>query len=75
MTAAKAKVIIDELVLRSATSLFDVGVASAATERRNLDRHWRNARTLDSHNPASSKAHHIGNYEINGTRLPGVGFF
>jgi alkylation response protein AidB-like acyl-CoA dehydrogenase len=40
VAAAKAKVIVDELALRSATALFDVGGASAATQRKNLDRHW-----------------------------------
>ena len=75
IASAKAKVIVDELALRSATALFDVGGASAATHRKNLDRHWRNARTLSSHNPASYKAQAIGGYEINGTRLPSLGFF
>jgi alkylation response protein AidB-like acyl-CoA dehydrogenase len=75
VAAAKAKVITDELALRSATALFDVGGASAATQRQNLDRHWRNARTLSTHNPASYKAQAIGAWEIEGKRLPGLGFF
>jgi alkylation response protein AidB-like acyl-CoA dehydrogenase len=75
IAAAKAKVMIDELVLRSGTALFDVGGASAATRGKNLDRHWRNARTLCSHNPASYKAQALGAFELNGTPLPGLGFF
>jgi alkylation response protein AidB-like acyl-CoA dehydrogenase len=75
VAAAKAKVIVDELALRSATALFDAGGASAATLRKNLDRHWRNARTLASHNPAAYKAQLLGAYELHGTRLPGLGFF
>ncbi|GJD49449.1 putative FMNH2-dependent monooxygenase SfnC [Methylobacterium crusticola] len=75
VAAAKTKVVVDELVLRSATALFDVGGASAATLRQNLDRHWRNARTLSSHNPASYKALAVGAYELHGTELPGIGFF
>jgi alkylation response protein AidB-like acyl-CoA dehydrogenase len=75
VAAAKAKVIADELALRSATALFDVGGASAATQRQNLDRHWRNARTLSTHNPASYKAQALGAWEVLGTRLPGLGFF
>ncbi len=75
VAAAKAKVIVDELVLRSTTALFDVGGASAATRQKNLDRHWRNARTLSSHNPASYKAQAVGAFEVNGTRLPSSGFF
>ena len=65
----------DELTLRSATALFDVGGASAATKGKNLDRHWRNARTLASHNPAVYKAQLVGAYELHGTRLPPLGFF
>jgi alkylation response protein AidB-like acyl-CoA dehydrogenase len=74
IAAAKAKVIVDELALRSATALFDVGGASAATRGKNLDRHWRNARTPASHNPASYKAQALGAYELHGTRLPTLGF-
>jgi alkylation response protein AidB-like acyl-CoA dehydrogenase len=73
--AAKAKVVVDELTLRSATALFDVGGASAATKGKNLDRHWRNARTLASHNPAVYKAQLVGAHELHGTRLPALGFF
>jgi alkylation response protein AidB-like acyl-CoA dehydrogenase len=75
VAAAKAKVIVDELALRSATALFDVGGASAATRVKNLDRHWRNARTLSSHNPASYKAQALGAYELHGKTLPTLGFF
>ncbi|MDO9711445.1 acyl-CoA dehydrogenase family protein [Paracraurococcus lichenis] len=75
VATAKAKVIVDELVLRSTNALFDVGGASAATRPKNLDRHWRNARTLASHNPAAYKAQLLGKYELHGTLLPGLGFF
>ncbi|HEY0201913.1 MAG TPA: acyl-CoA dehydrogenase family protein, partial [Burkholderiaceae bacterium] len=73
--AAKAKILVDELVQRAAARLFDVGGASSTRRSLNLDRHWRNARTLASHNPAAYKAQAIGNYEINGTFLPEKGFF
>jgi alkylation response protein AidB-like acyl-CoA dehydrogenase len=75
LAAAKAKVIVDELALRSATALFDVGGPSAATRGKNLDRHWRNARTLSSHNPASYKAQALGAYELHGTHPPTLGSF
>ncbi|HEY9621786.1 MAG TPA: acyl-CoA dehydrogenase family protein [Crinalium sp.] len=75
LSAAKAKVVVDELALRSATLLFDVGGASSTKKSYNLDRHWRNSRTLSSHNPNPLKARAIGNYEINGTPLPTKGFF
>ncbi|MBV9384805.1 MAG: hypothetical protein JOZ78_00080 [Chroococcidiopsidaceae cyanobacterium CP_BM_ER_R8_30] len=75
LSAAKAKLVVDELALRSATLLFDMGGASTTKKSYNLDRHWRNARTLSSHNPNPFKARAIGNYEINGTPLPTKGFF
>ncbi|MBD2471399.1 acyl-CoA dehydrogenase family protein [Nostoc sp. FACHB-145] len=73
--AAKAKLIVDDLALKSATLLFEVGGASTTKKSSNLDRHWRNARTLASHNPGHFKARAIGDYEINTTPLPQRGFF
>jgi alkylation response protein AidB-like acyl-CoA dehydrogenase len=75
MRASQAKIVADELAIKSGGLLFDVGGASATKRETNLDRHWRNARTLASHNPASYKAQVIGALEINGTPLPAKGFF
>ena len=75
LLAAKAKIITDELAIRSGSLLFDVGAASATKKETNFDRHWRNARTLSSHNPTTYKARSIGDFEINGTPLPAKGFF
>jgi alkylation response protein AidB-like acyl-CoA dehydrogenase len=75
LRAAKAKVVVDELTIRSASLLLDVGGASATKRAYNLDRHWRNARTLASHNPGTYKARAIGDHVINGAPLPGGGFF
>jgi alkylation response protein AidB-like acyl-CoA dehydrogenase len=73
--AAKAQVIVAELAPRAAELLFGVGGASATSRELNLDRHWRNARTLASHNPAMYKARAIGDLLINEQRLPANGFF
>lgn len=75
LLSAKAKIVVDELAIRSGGLLFDVGGASATKRSDNLDRHWRNARTLASHNPGTYKARAIGDYEVNGTPLPAKGFF
>lgn len=56
MLAAQAKVMVDELAPRAATALFDVGGSSAIKRSADLDRHWRNIRTLSSHNPTTYKA-------------------
>jgi alkylation response protein AidB-like acyl-CoA dehydrogenase/SAM-dependent methyltransferase len=63
----KAQVIISELVPRSATLLFDALGASATSIGRDLDRHWRNARTVASHNPVVFKQRAIGDWVLNGT--------
>lgn len=70
LQAAKAKVIIDELALKAASLLFEVGGASATRTSAHLDRHWRNIRTIASHNPAVYKARAIGNLVVNGEELP-----
>ena len=53
-------------VLEATTLLFEVGGASATSETRRFDRHWRNARTLASHNPAIYRERVLGNYYLNG---------
>ena len=75
LRAAQAKVVVDAQTQRIAAALFDVGGASATRQSRNLDRHWRNARTLASHNPTLYKARAIGDHLINDAALPQNGFF
>lgn len=73
--SAQVKVLVDELALRAASSLFDVGGASLAARDLGLDRYWRNIRTIVSHNPSSLKARSLGQYELTGQLLPDGGFF
>jgi alkylation response protein AidB-like acyl-CoA dehydrogenase len=75
LLSAKAKIVADEYAIRGGSLLFDVGGASATKKVTNFDRHWRNARTLSSHNPTTYKARSIGQFEISGTPLPAKGFF
>ena len=51
---------------RRACSMRSVRRRPAA--RRALDRHWRNARTVSSHNPLVYKARIVGDWVINGAR-------
>ncbi|SOY92883.1 Acyl-CoA dehydrogenase, putative DBT sulfur dioxygenase [Cupriavidus taiwanensis] len=67
LDASRAQVGMLDLVLGAAGRLFDVGGASALDAAHQLDRHWRNARTLASHNPAIYKARIVGDHAINGT--------
>lgn len=75
LLAAKTKVGIEELALRAGGDLFAVGGASATRASAHLDRHWRNLRTLFSHNPTPYKARAVGDHLVNGVELPLVGFF
>lgn len=68
----QAQVLATDAVPDAATRLFEVGGASATERSRALDRHWRNARTVASHNPASFKARTIGAWEVSGTGPLGV---
>ena len=67
LQAASAKVVVDALAQKAASQMFDVGGASVVRQAHLLDRHWRNIRTLASHNPTSYKAQAIGAYYVRGT--------
>jgi alkylation response protein AidB-like acyl-CoA dehydrogenase len=62
----RAQQMVLPLVLKATTDLFEVGGASAVGNDFALDRHWRNARTIASHNPAIQRKRSIGDYELNG---------
>ncbi|WP_217547761.1 acyl-CoA dehydrogenase family protein [Pantoea sp. GbtcB22] len=70
--AGQAQVIASEWVTRAATELFDALGASDTRVSKALDRHWRNARTLSSHNPVVYKARDIGDWKVNGTAPTGI---
>jgi alkylation response protein AidB-like acyl-CoA dehydrogenase len=74
LRAAQAKVAVDELAQRSGWLVFEAGGASATKRSANLDRHWRNARTITSHNPSLYKTRAIGDLAVNGTELPQTWF-
>ncbi|GAA1775456.1 hypothetical protein GCM10009712_24200 [Pseudarthrobacter sulfonivorans] len=56
----------------AAQQLFDITGASSTSKSKSLDRHWRNARTVSTHNPAVFKARIVGDYEVNGTTPEGL---
>jgi len=70
--SAKAQVVVSELIQRATTELFNALGASDIREGKSLDRHWRNARTVSSHNPLIYKARIVGDWVINGTEPPFV---
>ncbi|GAA3668199.1 acyl-CoA dehydrogenase family protein [Arthrobacter ginkgonis] len=62
----KSQQVVLKLALDTATELFEVGGASATSTASRLDRHWRNARTVASHNPAKYRARAVGDHLLNG---------
>jgi len=69
LATTRAQLVVLPNVLRAATELFEVGGASAVGTSLALDRHWRNARTIASHNPARYKARIVGDHLVNDTEI------
>jgi alkylation response protein AidB-like acyl-CoA dehydrogenase len=70
--SATAQVVVSELIQRATSQLFNALGASDVRQGKSLDRHWRNARTVSSHNPVIYKARIVGDWVINGTEPPFV---
>lgn len=70
-----AKIAVDEVAQRAASTVFDLGGASATSTVRALDRHWRNIRTLANHNPDVYKRRVVGEWFLHDTPPPRRGFF
>lgn len=66
VAAYHGQLVLIDLVAQATQLLFEVGGASVTAEGRRLDRHWRNARTLASHNPAIFRARALGDWHLNG---------
>ncbi len=62
---AAAQLVVNELSLANGTALFDALGASAVRKEAGLDRYWRNARTIASHNPQVYKARILGDWAVN----------
>ncbi len=62
IAVAQAKAFASDVAAEVASDLFALAGASAADERHDLSRHWRNARTHASHDPVDWKYHHVGNF-------------
>jgi SfnB family sulfur acquisition oxidoreductase len=73
VAVAQAKAFGSETAVAVASDLFALTGASAADERYDLSRHWRNARTHASHDPVDWKYHHIGNYLLGDVPPPNHG--
>lgn len=72
LAVQQAHVATPKLILDATSELFDVTGASAVSTAKSLDRFWRNARTVATHNPVAFKARSVGDYFINGTIPAGL---
>lgn len=68
----QAQITVPDLVLQTTQELFQTVGASATLRTKALDRHWRNAQTIATHNPVVFRARSVGDYEINGTLPEGL---
>jgi alkylation response protein AidB-like acyl-CoA dehydrogenase len=75
VAVAQAQFVAAETAMRCAELAFEVGGASATLREHNLDRHWRNARTVANHNPRAYKAGVVGAYHLTGEEPPTSGLF
>jgi SfnB family sulfur acquisition oxidoreductase len=73
IAVAQAKAFAGDAAAAVASDIFALTGASAADERYDLSRHWRNARTHASHDPVDWKYHHIGNYLLGDVPPPNHG--
>jgi alkylation response protein AidB-like acyl-CoA dehydrogenase len=65
VAVTQSQLVIIAAALQATTTVFDALGASGVSEDLLLDRHWRNARTLASHNPRVYKARILGDWLIN----------
>ena len=65
--SSQAQIVVADLAQRASSSLFDALGASATKSELQLDRHWRNARVISSHNPVVYKSRVVGDWKINGS--------
>jgi len=66
VAVTQSQLVIAAAALDATDTVFDALGASGVSEELLLDRHWRNARTLASHNPRVYKARILGDWLING---------
>jgi SfnB family sulfur acquisition oxidoreductase len=73
IAVAQAKAFASEVAIAVSSDMFSMSGASAADEKYDLSRYWRNARTHASHDPVDWKYHHVGNYLLGGVLPPNHG--
>jgi alkylation response protein AidB-like acyl-CoA dehydrogenase len=75
VAVAEAAVIAIDSALAAAPLIFDVGGGTITNREWGFDRHWRNARTVASHNPRDWKLAVAGAYRLGAAEPPTTGLF
>lgn len=70
LAVAEAKILSTEIALDATNKLFELAGTQSVSAELDLDRHWRNARTLTLYDPVRWKYHAIGNYYLNDVLPP-----
>ena len=70
LETSQALTVVTDLILNASTIAVDALGASSTRKSLGLDRHWRNVRTLSSHNPRIYKDRIVGDFAVNGTPPP-----
>ncbi|MGE0237755.1 MAG: acyl-CoA dehydrogenase family protein [Parvibaculaceae bacterium] len=71
IAVAEAKVVAESASLRIGEMMYRAGGAGMTVRKFNYDRHWRNARTHTTHDPAAYKYRAVGDFYLNG-KNPGI---
>lgn len=72
LAVEQAQVTVPEAAIRAASELFHAGGASNTRAGKALDRFWRNAQTVATHNPIPFRARSVGDWFVNGTLPEGL---
>ena len=70
IATAEAKIICNEVALKAAELIYDIGGSSATLRTNNFDRHWRNARTHTTHDPINHRYRVVGRHWLDQTPPP-----
>jgi len=73
LATAAARAATSRAALAASSRLFELCGTRSAVGDRNLDRHWRNARTHTLHDPVAWKIQHLGRWAVDGTPPPNHG--
>ena len=70
IAVAEARAISTDISLAAGSTLFELAGSQATLIEHGLDRHWRNARVHNLHDPVRWKYHAVGNYYLNDENPP-----